>query len=312
MTPARLQRILDFTAELQFVRPIDIELAPEQAIDIPKGAKLIYERADTHTKVWKHEGIVYKTCNEAKSQKLFRARSRQEALIPRRLAPLAMGGVTPHICLPVAWKRMGDGASLLILEAADTTLNHVLQDVNVPEYVVFRLLYQTVWTLHVIRQMWPGFVHGDLHASNVFVRVENVGQTAYASVTGSEATGFTKLKYHALIADFYYSEVKSTRHACFDWIFLFDSLLGVLMSREKCRVKRRTLFELLQVLVPDACRYRSCTLGKRERGRLRSLVKYVDKDYTLPNVLDMLRKHARPTKAVSSAKTITFSGVIPY
>lgn len=270
---ARIAAVEQFNSGMDFVFDNDIEVRSTQHLPIPSEAKLIYERTVTNTAIWQHEGIVYKQCSATATQPNFRRQSRQEALMAMRLAPLVAYGSTPHVCLPVAWKRLADGGSLFLSEAADSTLHALLHDGRVPESTIFRLLYQVLWTLRVIRSQWPGFVHGDLHSGNVFVRRES----RHSDVQYADDARFTDCEHQALIADCFFAETKSsTRGPSFDHLFLMDALLSSMRDSDACRAIRPRLFLVLDELVPERCRYRASAREPHDRVGRRAMARHVD------------------------------------
>jgi len=253
----RLGPVLACGKTLRFTDHVSIDLVD---VKVPEKMRTLYERAETGVHIETDEKVVYKHITPGTDPRV-----RREAIFVRLLSPLVMLRSTPHVLLPVGI-HVGEHRSTFIMELGGRTLHSVAQDKFMTENKLATLLFQVVFSLCIIRDSVPGFVHGDLHTGNVLV---NQNVTPYvAKYSGFDPITVTQ---EAMLCDFYYGQINAVQHESFDIVFLLDALLKLLFKRKKLARRYARVFRLCRKFVPVSCRYRSNRIQEHDRDRLRQL-----------------------------------------
>lgn len=164
-----------------------------------------------------------------------------------------------------------DRAAFLVLERCDMTLEEYLRkSINTPvSMAIFKsLIFQIIYTFWAIRQIWPGFVHLDLHTENIMLKFDpryrysaTDPRFVIFSVNGKQFTvpyfgiiaklidfGFSIIPEAGIISNIVDDKVMMFQRGGNDIIFLFHWIIQSFGS--SAPEKRERVREFLSMLDP--------------------------------------------------------------
>lgn len=134
--------------------------------------------------------------------------------------------ITPHITLPFGRTLLEgsqvhqlfpelkvsdkDQYQLMVTEATDTVLSHILRSSPISAYMLKALIFQCIYTLAVLQQYFPTFRHNDLHASNILVQSLDTRPTEtveYKWGVSSYTIDLAACPYRCMLWDMYFSSI---------------------------------------------------------------------------------------------------------
>lgn len=237
--------LLNIKADLQ--SPYLNVVQPLVLADLPT-KRLIYERGNTA--VYDLGDLILKVYTVTAS-----LRAKREIVCLRLWAYL---GKVPHFILPYARALQGT-QQMLVVEKADGSLWDLQSKLSPYQWCV--LLFQTLYTLYIMRRVKPNFQHNDLHIGNVLIQridPELKYHSTYVYKNHFFYHDLYKCPYRVLLYDMYYASLSKPKQYC-DIHQILDSVILVKTLPRKLRV-------FIDTYLPKElrCRIQGRTLKRQE------------------------------------------------